>query len=81
MEIVKGGKYYVEGSDILIHVLNVAYSGKDYIKARIRETNIRNGIFYGDKYYKLDRNKIRHWKIYDALHDNIPYRADKIKNN
>jgi len=63
MDIKKGCKYYVEGSDLLIHVLNIAYSGNGYIKARIRETNIRNGIFYGDRYYKLYKDKIQHWKL------------------
>lgn len=38
-DIKKGSKYYVEGSDLLIHVLNVAYSGGGYIKARLRISN------------------------------------------
>tara|TARA_R110000868_G_C10972634_1_gene770620 strand:+ start:8487 stop:8630 length:144 start_codon:yes stop_codon:yes gene_type:complete len=45
-------------------VLNIAYSGNGYIKARLRVTNKYNGIFYEDKYYKLKIERIQHWKVY-----------------
>jgi hypothetical protein len=63
-DIKKGSRYYVDGSDLLIKVLNIAYSGGGYIKARLWITNRYNGILYEDRYYKLDIGKISHWKEY-----------------
>ena len=64
MTIKKGQKYYTENSDLLVHVLNVAYSGGGYIKTRLRISNRYNGIVYEDKYYKLILSKINHWKLW-----------------
>lgn len=68
MKLKKGLKYHVENSSLLIHVLNIAYSGgNNYIKARLRLTNKFNGIFYEEKYFKLNLENIAHWKLWQLI--------------
>lgn len=58
-------KYIVENSNLIILVLNVAYSGDgDTMKVRLQLRNRHNGIFYEEKYYRLSKAAIAHWKVY-----------------
>ena len=60
---IRKGFYTTENSDLLIHVVNVAYQNDEYVKAKIQLSNKKNSIVYDTrpKYYKILKNNITHW--------------------
>lgn len=60
---IRKGFYTTENSDLLIHIVNVAFQNEIYVKAKIILSNKRNGIIYDTrpKYYKVLKENITHW--------------------
>ena len=60
---IRKGFYETNNSDLLIHVVNIAYQNDEYVKAKIQLSNKKNYIAYDirPKYYKILKNNIKHW--------------------
>ena len=65
VKLKRNQKYFVENSDLFIIILNVAYIGDGHnMKIKLRLQNKYNGIIYEEKYYRLSKAAIAHWKAY-----------------
>ena len=65
---MQGNKYDTDNSDLLIEIIRVIESGKDYFTAIVRLKNKKNGIFYEANTQTIYYENIKHWKLVESGH-------------